>query len=36
MNPWPSDGKITCENSAKARGNYIVKTGDKCSLGKEF
>jgi len=32
MNPWPSDGKIECPESAKARGNFIVKTGDKCSL----
>ena len=34
ISPWPSDGNITCPGAVSARGNLIVKTGNKCTLGR--
>lgn len=32
INPWPASGNITCSDSPLARGQYIVKSGNKCHL----
>merc|ERR1719233_957087 len=32
INPWPDSGNITCPESPLARGQYIVKSGNKCHL----
>jgi len=32
INPWPESGNITCPDSPLARGQYIVKSGNKCHL----
>jgi len=32
INPWPESGNITCPDSPLARGQFIVKSGNKCHL----